>query len=129
MKYVLSSQKTNFRYKLLGIALIYLGLVLLLAASCSRVSAQNTGPKKTVVLVHGLFADGLSWSKITPLLQAKGLNVVAANDRMISPEIERATAKKINATVTVLQPSHVPMLSKPKEVADIIFAAGGMSKK
>lgn len=55
--------------------------------------------------------------------------IVAANDRMINPDIQRATAEKIGATTIVLQSSHVPMLSQPKEVADIIFAAVGLSKK
>lgn len=32
----------------------------------------------TVVLVHGAWADGSSWSKVIPLLQAKGLRVIAA---------------------------------------------------
>lgn len=36
--------------------------------------AQNT-LVKNVVLVHGAFADGSSWSKVIPLLQAKGLHV------------------------------------------------------
>ena len=31
----------------------------------------------TVVLVHGAWADGSSWSKVIPLLEAKGLHVVA----------------------------------------------------
>ena len=31
-----------------------------------------------VVLVHGAWADGSSWSKVIPLLQRKGLNVIAA---------------------------------------------------
>lgn len=35
---------------------------------------------KTIVLVHGAFADGTSWSKVIPLLQAKGLNVVAVQN-------------------------------------------------
>lgn len=55
--------------------------------------------------------------------------IVAADDRMINPDLQRAAARKINATVTVLQSSHVPMLSKPKEVADVIFAAAGRSSK
>jgi pimeloyl-ACP methyl ester carboxylesterase len=32
---------------------------------------------KTVLLVHGAWADGSSWSKLIPLLEAKGLHVVA----------------------------------------------------
>jgi pimeloyl-ACP methyl ester carboxylesterase len=31
-----------------------------------------------VVLVHGAWADGSSWSKVIPPLEAKGYNVVAA---------------------------------------------------
>ncbi len=49
--------------------------------------------------------------------------VVASNDRMISPEQERVTAKRMSATVLTLPSSHVPMLSKPKEVADFIGEA------
>jgi hypothetical protein len=30
-----------------------------------------------IVLVHGAWADGSSWNKVIPLLQAKGLSVVA----------------------------------------------------
>jgi len=33
---------------------------------------------KHIVLVHGAFADGSSWSKVIPLLTAEGLSVVAA---------------------------------------------------
>ena len=32
---------------------------------------------KTVILIHGAWADGSSWSKVIPLLEAKGLHVVA----------------------------------------------------
>jgi pimeloyl-ACP methyl ester carboxylesterase len=49
--------------------------------------------------------------------------IVAANDRMIAPELEVAFAKKINATTTTLQTSHVPMVSQPAKVAEVILAA------
>lgn len=55
--------------------------------------------------------------------------IVAAHDRIINAEFEKLMAKNIGATTTILQSSHVPMLSKPKEVADVILAASGMSKK
>ena len=243
-----------------------------LTAAVHQIQAQETTAKKTVVLVHGAFADGSSWEKIIPFLQAKGLNVVAVQnplssladdvaatkraidaapgevilvghswggsvitqagtgdkvsalvyvaafapskdqtsnelsigypkaewlgslkvdsggflwlspdavtnffaqdlpaaqtkimavtqgpvfakcfdekitetawsikpswyivsekDRMINPDLEKAMAKKIGAKVTVLPTSHVPMLSKPKEVADVILAAAaGIAKK
>ena len=37
----------------------------------------SAGAAKNVVLVHGAFADDSSWSKVVPLLEAKGLHVVA----------------------------------------------------
>ena len=49
--------------------------------------------------------------------------VIAANDRMISPEQERVTAKRMNSQTLTLSTSHVPMLSKPKEVAEFISTA------
>ena len=54
--------------------------------------------------------------------------VVASNDRMIAPEQERVTAKRMNATTLTLPTSHVPMLSRPQEVSDfIVQAASGQS--
>jgi pimeloyl-ACP methyl ester carboxylesterase len=44
-------------------------------------------PSKTVsniVLVHGAFADGTSWSKVIPLLEAKGYHVVAVQNPLTS---------------------------------------------
>jgi pimeloyl-ACP methyl ester carboxylesterase len=49
--------------------------------------------------------------------------VIASNDRMISPEQERVTAKRMNATTLTVATSHVAMLAKPKEVADFIATA------
>ncbi len=39
---------------------------------------------KNVVLVHGAWADGSSWSKLIPLLEAKGLHVVAVQNPLSS---------------------------------------------
>jgi pimeloyl-ACP methyl ester carboxylesterase len=49
--------------------------------------------------------------------------VVAENDRMINPDYERFAAKRMGAKTLVLPTSHVPMLSKPKEVAAFIAEA------
>jgi hypothetical protein len=49
--------------------------------------------------------------------------IVAEKDRMIQPALEKAMAKKINATTTALPTSHVPMQSRPKDVAAVILAA------
>jgi pimeloyl-ACP methyl ester carboxylesterase len=54
--------------------------------------------------------------------------IVAENDRMIQPDLERAMAKKINAKTTSLPTSHVPMVSHPNDVATVILAAAVATK-
>jgi pimeloyl-ACP methyl ester carboxylesterase len=54
--------------------------------------------------------------------------IVAGKDRMIQPDLERAMAKKINATTTTLPTGHVPMLSRPNAVATVILAAAAAVK-
>src|ERR1700723_56388 len=53
---------------------------------------------KNVVVVHGAWADGSSWSKIIPLLQAKGLHAVAVQNPLSSiAEDVASTNRLINA--------------------------------
>lgn len=54
--------------------------------------------------------------------------IVAEKDRMIQPDLQRAMAKKINAKVTALPTSHVPMQSRPNDVAAVILAAAAAVK-
>lgn len=49
--------------------------------------------------------------------------VVAENDRMINPDYERFAAKRMGAKTLALPTSHVPMLSKPEQVAAFIAEA------
>jgi pimeloyl-ACP methyl ester carboxylesterase len=49
---------------------------------------------KNVVLVHGAFADGSSWEKIIPALQAKGFNVIAVQNPLTSLEDDVAATKR-----------------------------------
>lgn len=49
--------------------------------------------------------------------------VLATDDRMIHPEVQRAAAKRIGATLTELHTSHVPQQSRPAEVAEVILNA------
>ena len=58
-----------------------------------------------------------------PAWAAKPSWFIAVNDRMLSPEYEQAIAKHIHATTTTLLTGHVPMLSKPKDVAGVIIDA------
>lgn len=42
--------------------------------------------------------------------------IIATADRTVHPELQRATAKRMGATVVEVESSHVPMLSKPEVV-------------
>jgi len=52
---------------------------LLAILSNANITAQTvpTGGVKNVLLIHGAWADGSSWSKVIPLLEAKGLHVIS----------------------------------------------------
>ncbi len=51
--------------------------------------------------------------------------VVSKEDKTINPDLERFLAKRMNATTIELDAGHLPMVSKPKEIANLILAAAG----
>jgi pimeloyl-ACP methyl ester carboxylesterase len=65
--------------------LSFIGAAILVATfgHCD-VQAASTPHPTTVVLVHGAFADGSSWRKVIPLLEARGLRVVAVQNPLSS---------------------------------------------
>ena len=76
---------------------------LLVGAAASMVStrgmAANAAPPKArnVVLVHGLFADGSSWSEVIPRLQASGLNVTSVQNPLTTLPEAVASAERVLA--------------------------------
>jgi pimeloyl-ACP methyl ester carboxylesterase len=68
--------------------------------------AQPAPNARNVVLVHGLFADGSSWSEVIARLQAAGLNVTSVQNPLTTlPEAvasaERVLARQDGPTVLV----------------------------
>ncbi len=59
------------------------------ASHSSNVSTKN------IVLVHGAWADGSSWSKIVPLLQSKGFHVACTQNPLSSIADDVAAANRI----------------------------------
>lgn len=49
--------------------------------------------------------------------------LLASEDRMIHPDVQRSAAKRIGATLTELRTSHVPQQSQPAAVAKVILKA------
>jgi pimeloyl-ACP methyl ester carboxylesterase len=70
--------------------------------------------------VPDLFAqnvDGVAWRSKPSWF------IVATADRMVHPALQRAAAKRMGATAVELRTSHVPMLSQPHAVLDVIGKA------
>ena len=67
-------------------ALLAIAGLLLTAVFHTGPVAQANAPQgvRNIVIVHGAWADGSSWSKVIPLLQAKGLHVVAVQNPLTS---------------------------------------------
>ena len=61
--------------------------------------------------------DGIAWRSKPSWF------VVAKQDRTVPPELQRSAAKRMGATAVEVDSSHVPMLSKPDAVLDVIRAA------
>lgn len=56
--------------------------------------------------------------------------IVGTEDRTVHPELERFVAKRMNAKTTELASSHVPMLSQPQRVYEVIRdAANAISER
>ncbi|MDB5540568.1 MAG: hypothetical protein JWQ89_2295 [Devosia sp.] len=66
---------SNFARLLFGAAL---------SAMVAIAAPAMAADPKTVILVHGTFVDGSSWSRVIPLLQAAGLQVISVQNPLTS---------------------------------------------
>jgi len=66
--------------------LVAAGLMTLAAGISTAAHAEQPTPPKArnVVLVHGAYADGSSWSEVIPLLQKAGLHVTSVQNPLTS---------------------------------------------
>jgi pimeloyl-ACP methyl ester carboxylesterase len=67
--------------------------------------------------------DGTAW-KSKP-----SWYIVAKNDRTVHPELQRFVAKRMRATTYEVDSSHVPMLSNPSFVVDVIRTAANAAQR
>jgi pimeloyl-ACP methyl ester carboxylesterase len=86
-------------------------------------AAKPAPPKASnVVLVHGLFADGSSWSKVIPILQARGLNVTSVQNPLTTlPEAVAACTK-------VLDRQHGPTVLAGHSFSGVIVTDAGVHR-
>jgi pimeloyl-ACP methyl ester carboxylesterase len=76
-------------------AILFFGAIMALTHGMEASADSGTAQRvRNVILVHGAWADGSSWSKVIPLLVAKGLHVVAVQIHLNSLEDDVATTKR-----------------------------------
>jgi pimeloyl-ACP methyl ester carboxylesterase len=63
----------------------------------SSAAAQPAPKARNIVLVHGLFADGSSWSEVIALLQAAGLNATSVQNPLTTLPEAVASAQRVLA--------------------------------
>jgi pimeloyl-ACP methyl ester carboxylesterase len=101
----------------------------LLAGSAFATGAAHADPPaappaaRTIVLVHGAFADGSSWDKVVPILQAGGYNVVAVHEPLSS------LADDVAATRRVIEAQPGPIVLVGHSYGGMVITEAGNSDK
>jgi pimeloyl-ACP methyl ester carboxylesterase len=78
-----------------GIGALISALFLAGPVSAQSEASRPTVHAKTVVLVHGYFADGSSWSEVIRLLQDAGINVVSVQNPLASLAGDVEAARRV----------------------------------
>jgi pimeloyl-ACP methyl ester carboxylesterase len=78
---------------------------------------------KNIVLVHGAWADGSSWSKLIPFLQAKGLHVAAVQNPLSS------IADDVASTNRLINAQDGPVLLVGHSYGGAVISEAGMNHK
>jgi pimeloyl-ACP methyl ester carboxylesterase len=64
-------------------------------STASMITSAFAADAPSVVLVHGAWANGSSWGRVVPLLQARGLDVVAVHNPLSSFEADVAATRRV----------------------------------
>src|SRR5450432_4592928 len=113
----------KFRCGILA-SLIGIALLISLALPLRGILQEPAkSPIKNVVLVHGAWADGSSWSKLIPLLQAKGLHVVCVQNPLTS------FAEDVAATNRLIDAQDGPVLLVGHSYGGAVITEAGNNSK
>jgi pimeloyl-ACP methyl ester carboxylesterase len=99
------------------------GVSAFLLLTGAALAAGNSMNTKTVVLVHGSWADGSSWDKVIPLLEARGLHVVAVQNPLSS------LADDVAATTRVINMQTGPVILVGHSWGGVVISQAGNSDK
>jgi pimeloyl-ACP methyl ester carboxylesterase len=65
------------------------------ASLAGSIPSARAADAPTIVLVHGAWANGSSWARVVPLLQARGLDVIAVHNPLSSFEADVAATRRV----------------------------------
>jgi pimeloyl-ACP methyl ester carboxylesterase len=95
---------------------------LAIAATCMEAQSNPAQPIN-IVLVHGAWADGSSWSKVIPRLTERGFNVTAVQLPMTS------IAEDITTTARALALQNGPVLLVGHSYGGVVITQAGSDPK
>ncbi|NYF87958.1 alpha/beta hydrolase [Tunturiibacter empetritectus] len=104
-------------------AVLAAGLAASTAGSSAVAQTSAPEPVKNVVLVHGAWVDGSSWSKVIPLLEAKGLHVVSVQIPLTS------LADDVAATNRALALIDAPVILVGHSYGGVVITQAGSDPK
>jgi len=98
-------------------------LTVALVAAAWSAGAAPAPAVKNIVLVHGAFADGSSWARLIPILQAKGYSVTAVQIPLTS------LADDVAATRRALALQNGPVILVGHSWAGVVITEAGTDPK
>jgi pimeloyl-ACP methyl ester carboxylesterase len=113
---------SSIRPALIALRRVLLGFSLVLTTGAAFATGQSMS-SKTVVLVHGAWADGSSWNKVITILEAKGLHVVAVQNPLSS------LADDVFATNRVINQQSGPVILVGHSWAGVVITQAGNNDK
>jgi pimeloyl-ACP methyl ester carboxylesterase len=87
----------------------------------TEASIMATTQKPIFNGIFGAVVEKAAWRSIP------SWSLIALEDRSINPKFQRYQAERMNAKVTEVQASHVPFVSQPEVVANVIMQAANES--
>jgi pimeloyl-ACP methyl ester carboxylesterase len=95
----------------------------LISATTAQAASDPDLAGKNVVLVHGAFADGSSWNKVIPLLEAKGLHVTSVQNPLTS------LGDDVSATTRAIDRQNGPVVLVGHSWAGSVITQAGNNDK
>ena len=118
-------------FKSLSTAIVAVALLVAASGTGATEQRKQSSGVTNIVLVHGAWADGSSWSRVIPLLEAKGLHVDAVQLPLTSQAddvgaVQRAIAR-VNGSLLLVAHSYggavITQAGNDPKVAGLVYVA------